>query len=211
MRAVILLAEAARFARDSGHSRWSFAVTIQRLIALGLREIDLQLLVRMRFVRYACEVDLVGGSGRHFQRTGELCFTDRTCFVLTDLGIAISQRLLASNERAGVPGKVESAAKIAMARLAVPIWDAGRRTLTIDGAVLKQFKRPAGNQETILSVFHEEGWPVRIDDPLPPIEAVDSKQRLNNAIKSLNRNQRQHAILFRGDGTGQGIVWELCQ
>ena len=76
-------------------------------------------------------------------------------------------------------------------------------------ALVKQFKWTAENQEAILCVFEEEGWPARIDDPLPPQAEQDSKRRLSDTIKCLNRKQANPILHFRGDGTGEGIIWEL--
>jgi hypothetical protein len=68
---------------------------------------------------------------------------------------------------------------------------------------------PAANQERVLAAFEEEGWPVHIDDPLPPSPDQDSKRRLHDTINSLNRNQKCPLIRFVGDGTGQGVRWEF--
>ena len=81
----------------------------------------------------------------------------------------------------------------------------------MNGELVKRFKWPAANQEAVLSAFQEEGWPVRIDDPLPPQPEQDSKRRLGDTIKCLNRKQKSQLIHFRGDGTGQGVVWELVE
>ena len=89
-----------------------------------------------------------------------------------------------------------------------PIWDAERRELRVDGALVKRFRQPAPNQETILSVFEELGWPARIDDPLPPKPEIDAKTRLLTTLKSLNRHQHRPLIRFRGDGTGTGVLWQ---
>ncbi len=56
--------------------------------------------------------------------------------------------------------------------------------------------------------FQEEGWPVRIDDPLPPVSESEPKQRLRETIRSLNRNQKERLVRFKGDGTGEGVLWE---
>ena len=56
--------------------------------------------------------------------------------------------------------------------------------------------------------FEEESWPPRIDDPLPPSPNIDSKKRLHDTIKSLNRHQKQRCIRFMGDGRGTGVRWE---
>ncbi|MCA9067957.1 MAG: hypothetical protein KDA84_03490, partial [Planctomycetaceae bacterium] len=70
---------------------------------------------------------------------------------------------------------------------------------------------PAINQETVLTAFEEEGWPARIDDPLPPHGNVNPRRRLHDTIKHLNKSQHIHLILFRGDGTGKGVIWEPCR
>ncbi|WP_146118485.1 hypothetical protein [Blastopirellula marina] len=82
------------------------------------------------------------------------------------------------------------------------------RKLLFDQQLVKRFKWPAVNQEMVLCAFQEEGWPERIDDPLPPQAEQDPKRRLADTIKCLNRKQENHLIHFHGDGTGQGIVWE---
>ena len=75
--------------------------------------------------------------------------------------------------------------------------------------VVKRFRVPAANQEAILAVFEEEHWPARIDDPLPPHREQSPKRRLQETIKSLNRNQKKSMIRFLGDGSGQGVLWEF--
>jgi len=90
-----------------------------------------------------------------------------------------------------------------------PHWDAMRRELIVGGQVVKRFRRPAPNQEAVISAFEEEGWPPAIFDPLPPDAEQDCKQRLHNTIKALNHSRLARVIRFRGDGTGQRVVWEL--
>ena len=60
----------------------------------------------------------------------------------------------------------------------------------------------------MLSAFQEEAWPMRIDDPLGPSPSVDTKRRLADTIKCLNRRQENQIVHFRGDGSGEGVVWE---
>jgi hypothetical protein len=91
----------------------------------------------------------------------------------------------------------------------MPNWGAEKRVLWFNGQVVKRFKWHAVNQEAILAAFDEEGWPCRIDDPLPPHPEQDPKRRLSDTIKCLNRKHFNRLIRFRGDGTGTGIVWEL--
>ena len=90
-------------------------------------------------------------------------------------------------------------------------WGGGnsrpRRTLYLGSVIVKQFKGPAKNQKAILDTFQEEGWPTRIDDPLPHIPDQDPKERLHDTIKSLNRHQVHRLLVFEGDGTGEGVQW----
>ena len=65
------------------------------------------------------------------------------------------------------------------------------------------------NQEAILAAFQEDGWPARIDDPLPPVAETDPKRRLSDTIKCLNRKQQNALVRFSGDGTGEGVLWDL--
>ncbi len=91
----------------------------------------------------------------------------------------------------------------------IPRWDMVRRELAVDGQVVKRFRLPAPNQEAVLAAFEEEGWPLRIFDPLPPQGDVNPKRRLHETIKSLNQHRLARLIRFRGDGTGEGVFWEL--
>lgn len=92
-------------------------------------------------------------------------------------------------------------------RADLPYWNADRGELTYCGHLVKHFDQKAKNQKAILAAFQEEGWPERIDDPLPQ-DAVDAKERLHDAIKNLNRHQAAPLIHFRGDSTGEGVLWE---
>lgn len=90
-----------------------------------------------------------------------------------------------------------------------PRWDPDRRMLFVGAVAIKEFKVPAPNQEAIIAAFHEENWPVRIDDPLSPRPDLDPKRRIHDTISSLNRNQEPQLLHFLGDGNGLGIRWQL--
>jgi hypothetical protein len=49
-----------------------------------------------------------------------------------------------------------------------PVFDVERRELRVGDVVVKRFRQPTPDQETMLLAFEEAGWPVRIDGPLPP-------------------------------------------
>lgn len=84
----------------------------------------------------------------------------------------------------------------------LPTFDGQR--LLIGATEICKVSRKAGNQHLILSAFDEQGWSERIDDPLPG--GADS-QRLRETIRSLN--ERQNAIVFKADGSGKGVTWEM--
>ena len=92
---------------------------------------------------------------------------------------------------------------------AVPNWDRVARLLLVGETVVKRYRVPSPNQEALLDAFQEEGWPASIDDPLTPLPDQQPKRRLRDTIKCLNLNQATRLLRFRGDGTGQRVLWEL--
>jgi hypothetical protein len=52
-----------------------------------------------------------------------------------------------------------------------------------------------------------QGWPARIDNPLPYEAGIDAVERLHDAIKHLNRSLRRSLLHFGGDGKGLGVFW----
>ena len=208
-RALLLLIEAAEYAEKTTASPWEFAVEISQLRRLGLFENDLRFLVRMRFVDHASEVTRAGNCSREFQPTGDLYFTSRTCFVLTPRGFAKAAMIVnPPMEVSAGRSMISVSSCLEHGSPEMPTWDAARHLLIFSGRIIKQFKWQAVNQETVLSVFQEEGWPARIDDPLAPMPTLDVKRRLSDTIKCLNRNQQHPLIRFHGDGTGQGVIWK---
>ncbi len=200
-----MLLRAYRYAKSLKRDVWDFAVEIDRLRKLGLGECDFRLLAILKYTLHAQEITHFEADGREFRPVGNLSFPARTCFVLTDLGLA--RAALESSELH------ESSAPIpnSEAPVIVPVWDPEARKLMLEGQLVKHFKWPAVNQERILSAFEEESWPPRIDDPLPPQAKIEPKRRLHDTIKNLNKNQRQRLVHFRGDGTGEGVIWEFYQ
>jgi hypothetical protein len=91
-----------------------------------------------------------------------------------------------------------------------PHWDPDSRELWFQGVLLFRLLRSAVNLECILATFEEEGWPPRIYDPLPPDSATKPKHRLRDTIAKLNKRQQPGVVIrFYGDGTGEGIRWEV--
>jgi hypothetical protein len=212
-----LLVDAHRYAADLRRNVWDFAVEIDGLRQAGFTNNEFRWLLCKGYVRHAAETSPAGAARRAFRRgrrgNGQV-FGRRTCFVLTDEGLKFAAAALEqwpakpAELRVVRPGVAEH---VRLPPTAKPTWDRERQELRLGNLVIKQFKVPAPNQERILAAFQEEDWPTRIDDPLPPATDQDSKRRLHDTINSLNRNQKQPLIHFLGDGTGQGIRWELVK
>lgn len=196
------LMRAYKFACDCNRSRWDFAVEITELREIGVSSEELRWLIGKRLVDHAEESSRTGDTKRTFKAAGGFSLADRTCFTLTDIGIELIRDQF-FNEPID-PEEFELT-------LRYPKWDKVRHELRLGGKVIKKFKWRAANQEAILCAFEEEGWPPRIDDPLPPISEKDPKRRLSDAIKCLNRKQINPLIRFCGDGTGEGVIWELIE
>jgi len=211
-RGLWLLLQAHDYAHDLGCDVWDFAVEISNLLASGLTHSDLRWLVRRDCVEHGHETTLAGQRGRSFQCGGDLTFSDRTCFVLTLAGTIFARKALVEHEPSS-PGEPDSppSERMPWSTSTRPQWDATRQQLRLNGTLMKEFRRPSPNQETVLAAFEEEGWPPRIDDPLPPEPHIDPKRRLQDTIKSLNRSQKKQIVRFMGDGSGQGVRWELIR
>lgn len=205
------LARAASYAHDAGSSPWDFAVEAESLFNLGLTASDLRWLVTKGYLEHAFEITCDGDAQRRFQPCQHLAFGERTCFVLTDLGARLTapQGLVAARTSADEAPKKSDAPPAAESAKSLPYWDNQRRVLCVGRRIVKKFRVPSFCQEAILSAFEEEGWPPAVDDPLPPLLDQDPKRRLRDTLKSLNTNQANALLRFRGDGSGSRILWEF--
>ena len=206
---------AFEYAQDLRTNLWDFAVELSCLRRLNATNSDLRWLVAAGLVDHAIETTAPGDATRSFKRLPRLLFTRRTCFVLTSKGAATSRTIWGLEddvvERRPVP-LVPDRPLLSIApptKFVTPKWDRDRQELRVGATIVKRFRVPAASQEAILAAFEEEAWPPRIDDPLPPRNEQSPKRRLQETIKSLNRNQRRPLIRFSGDGNAQGVLWEL--
>jgi len=216
--ALRLLLDAQAYAEDVGRSVWDFAVEIDSLRQTGCTNSELRWLVCQGFVRHAPETTAGSAHTRSFRQSRPapgLRFSAKSCFVLTPAGVPFAAAAMT-----GANGDLRLARPVVSPGdlhldpapdLPRPRWDPERQELRVGDKIVKQFKVPAANQERILAAFEEESWPIRIDDPLPPATEQDPKRRLHDTINSLNRNQKCHGLRFLGDGTGQGVRWELVE
>ncbi len=90
----------------------------------------------------------------------------------------------------------------------LPVWNQDTGELRFGDQVVRRVRSRtrADNIVRILDAFQEDGWPDRIDDPLP---GGSDSQRLREAVRTLNQDLER--IRFRADGTGTGIAWETAQ
>lgn len=205
------LHEAYACAAAFGVSRWEFAVDIADLRTAGIQANSLRYLICAGLVEHAQEVVTHSEKGRQFVFISGLTFSETSCFVLTSAGEkAACAAIPAGCGRAFAQQQDSVTAGVISQneRFLRPHWDHERHELKVGSCVVKRFKSPALNQEIILMAFEEEKWPSRIDDPLPPVPELDPRRRLHDAIKCLNRHQVVHLLHFRGDGTGEGVIWE---
>jgi hypothetical protein len=200
-RAMIALGAAAADAAELGLDMWQFAVEFETLAADGLTMADLRWLALKGLVEHAIENTSPGQYERVFDHdVGPTTIGHRACVTLTPLGVRVAQQLgIGAQCRAGgVP-----------IRHPKPVWNSDSRELRVAELLVKRYRVPAPNQQMILSVFQEENWPDRIDDPLPHKPARVPKRALHDTIHSLNSSQINPLIRFYGDGSGEGVRWRL--
>lgn len=207
---------------------WDFALRIDQLYEAGVTTSDLRWLVANGFAEHGPETTDHRDSHRSFRRSNGYFFNHHSCLILTPSGAALAEDVFRGRTQSP-QGTVSTLAAVAgetaiantrqaayeirtLATIALkPRWDAIRRELSLAGRIVKRFRVPARNQETILSVFEEEGWAEHIHDPLPVNHLIDAPTRLHDAINRLNRCQINPLIRFHGDGNGTGVFWELSQ
>lgn len=224
---LLLLAESSAYAHQLNEDPWEFSVEWPELRRLGLTCNDGRWLIRRGFVRHAREVTGVDDAKRTFVRVPSLSLSEEVCFVLTDAGRSLSAHIAKSRCDLGGPsggvcahyrwcgalpeGVIPGCPSDQVGLPPKPKWDPDQRQLRLAATVVKEFRVPAENQETILAVFEEERWPPKIDDPLRKKSGIDPRRRLHDTINSLNRNQRHRLIRFCADGLGRGVRWTLAR
>jgi hypothetical protein len=195
-----LLVQAYDYAEETGRNHDDFAVELTELRRSGMTNADCRWVVCKGWAQLFHEVQPEPGEARRFDRDVGLSIREHACLVLTSTGVKLARQLTrCRNHEDGAERNGRSG----------PHWDRDRHELRFGSVVVKQFKLPSPNQEMILMALEEEGWPPRIDDPLPASKEVHAKQRLHDTIKSLNRKQKSRLLRFMGDGTGQGVRWEF--
>jgi hypothetical protein len=215
------LIAAHEYSQSCHCDKCQLAITLEELSSTGIEFADCRWLMLEGLVEHLTETTYPGDKIRSF-RPGDAILSKHSAFMLTPLGIQFLRCELCVPKDPVTPPTASlhafepAPASIPSARPAqypppsanTPRWESQRQELWFGGKLVKQFRFPSANQVTILAAFQEDGWPSRIDDPLPCHAEIDSRRRLNDTIRSLNRS-RIHAVLrFAGDGSGEGILWE---
>jgi hypothetical protein len=204
--ALHLLLEAHETAELLNQDNLAFALEIQALKEAGLNHNDLRSLVCQGLAIHLLERTNPGAARRIFRQPCGLRLQAKSCFLLSEAGLLRARELCALRAHPQPNGwHLDEHAADGL----VPLWDSDRRELRLGELLIKSFRQPAPNQEIILSAFQEEGWPPRIDNPLPGNCSIDAVDRLHDAVKKLNR-QANCLVRFRSDGNGLGVQWFLA-
>ncbi len=210
--ALALFAEAHDYAKDTKLTVWEYAVEADILLAVGLTPNDIRWFLHRGWVEHRRETTKPGADRRSFRRCRGRTLDSRSCFVLTDAGLALAGRVIGSS------GTLAAGANPRIVRqdpghglFPRPRWDSRLHELSLGGQLIKRLRSAAPNQRIIFAAFEEEGWPPRIDDPLSkaPEQSQAPNRRLNDTIRNLNRRHAVHLVRFSGDGNGKGARWEL--
>ena len=222
-QALRLLRHAGHLADDCARPRVEFAVSLGELRWAGVSAADLRWLLEKRLVVHWWLPAPDAETRKLVEAPNDAMLSERSCLCLTDAGVRVAESL--EGRARGVPHNDGNNSELASNDFLIrgphflresgeafagpPSWDSERHELWCGSVLIKRFKWRASNQERILAAFEEEGWPARIDDPLPPRAEIDSKRRLGDTIKCLNRNHLAAILKFVGDGSGQGVIWEF--
>jgi hypothetical protein len=195
-----------RCARMLRCSPWRFALRTDELREVGLSEIGLWQLVEAGQLEYRPDLPPEAG------RAGKYNGSDRGregYVVLTPAGARLAREQLLAIRDEQLPAEDNWPAR--EGGVERPRWDGLVRELTHSRRLVKRFRRPAPNQECILTAFEGLGWPPRIDDPLPRQRGVRSEVRLRETVKSLNHGQVQPLLRFFMEPNGRGLRWQIVE
>jgi hypothetical protein len=200
-----LLLQAHISAARLGRDKWDFALEIQALKEAGLNHNDLRSLICQGFVEHCVERTRCGAKQRTFRQPSGLRLARRSCFTLSETSLPVARHIIANG--AHLPALTVHAETGEIPPL--PFWDGERRELRLGNVLVKRFRQPAKNQETVLAAFQEDGWPAHVDNPLSGDADIDARDRLHDTVRKLNC-QSNRLLHFCSDGNGEGVVWSLA-
>ncbi len=202
------LADARVSAASLNLDPWTLAVEIAELLSAGCTKTHLRALVGAGHLQHAEDITRRSDPIRTFRPECPMKFGPHTCFVLTESGLncveTLHPRVAAENETLRHDPPHALAASVSSR---IPVWDPQTREFSVGKQLLKRFTRPAPILDIVLSSFQELDWPLRLDDPLPPVRDIVSAERLRDTVRRLNRCQNPHTVRFSSDGLGTGVRW----
>src|SRR5262245_37610918 len=80
-----------------------------------------------------------------------------------------------------------------------PRWDAALHELWFCNLLVKRYRQKADNQKAVLAAFEEQGWPKKIDDPIPGKRGFSAEKRLADTVAALNKHQISPCLKFTLD------------
>jgi hypothetical protein len=197
---MVLLQDAREGARAVQEDAWQFAVELEQFQRAGVSHTALRWMLRQGYIEQRREQPARGGPRRSFAPCSPLEFVAASCFVVTARGLEFVEGM-------GL-GRAEEPHEVGRP---VPCWDAACAALYWRNLLVKEFRQAAANQRLLLTVWQELHWPARMDDPLPPSEGIDSRDRLHDAVRRLNDNRVPHLLRFHCVDCGQGVAWEALE
>ena len=171
----------------TGADPWEFALSIDSLLAAGIRDSELSWLIENQLL-YKARAARSGDQMR--QRTDKVHGSVRV--VLTHSGAIFLERNCLHSIK--------------------PNWDRDLRMLSVQGHVIKEFKRPSDKQEWLLDAFQRSGWVREIDDPFAKPSgnnSEDSKRRFRKTVEHLNCAQHPSTLFFSVAGNGKRVRWSF--
>ena len=214
--ALELLEQGRRLALDVSCDPVEFGIGLDQFHRFDVPDMLITWFLRKGYVKACTPGEGNKQTGGHEATVVEV-ENQSTVYLLTESGIRLAHSVLSADSSSllgaptslGIAGRtMELELQHGGVEVVKPEWDIVRRELWYSGKLIKRYKLPSMNQETILTAFQEERWTLRIDDPLPQHAKLNPHVRLGNTIKALNRHQKNPLLRFRGDGTGEGVIWE---
>lgn len=117
------------------------------------------------YAELAHELTTFSEADRRFRPSPNVSFTPKTCFVITEAGVEFLHGI---QEEASLPVSTIPMPKLAVVADPVPHWDRRMRTLYLGDCIVKRYRQPARNQETVLLAFEEEAWRTLSTTPSRP-------------------------------------------
>jgi hypothetical protein len=204
--------EAEEVAPPGSSSRAQYALEISVLRSDGLSNTELRGLIQQGLVEHWEEITGPRAKCRRFRPLRCLTLPERTCCLLTPAGVTWARQVLSTEPQASPELSADRSPGLEQpASPQVPFWDAENFTLWWGPHKLLDFRPHAAPiLEAVLTAFQEQGWSQWIKNPFEKKYEADPVDRLNNAIKNLNkrlkRRGRKWWISFHGRSTG--VRWQ---